>query len=130
MPAQSTLNADEKAKVKSVIPPTSGKIEYATLARIYYAHPEPTKWSYTGLQGALVFVRALPGNTPSFKMVDIEGTRGIIWEHELYEGFQYHPDRSFFHSFPGDVSFITTTIVFMTDKTFFFVGLHDWLRFC
>jgi hypothetical protein len=104
MPSQSTLNADEKAKVKSAIPASSNKVLYAALARIYYAYPQPGKWSYAGLQGAIAFVKNTNTNTLSFKMVDLDGTRGVIWEHELYEGFEYYPDRAFFHSFAGDVS--------------------------
>lgn len=34
----------------------------------------------------------------------LQGTRGVLWEHELYEGFTYNQDRTFFHSFQGDVS--------------------------
>jgi hypothetical protein len=26
-----------------------------------------------------------------------------MWEHELYDEFQFHQDRTFFHSFPSDV---------------------------
>lgn len=37
-------------------------------------------------------------------MVDLVGTRGVIWEHELWERFEYFQDRPYFHSFPGDVS--------------------------
>lgn len=53
MPSQSILSADDKAKVKSVIPvsPATNKIYSATFARIYYAYPDPNKWAYAGLQG-------------------------------------------------------------------------------
>lgn len=33
-----------------------------------------------------------------------QGTRGIIWEHELYNNFVLNQDRTFFHTFEGDVS--------------------------
>lgn len=102
MPTQS-LNTDEKAKIKSAIPPSSNKIFGAALARVYYAYPQPDKWSYAGLQGALVFAKDNSNNAFFFKMVDLDGTRGVIWEHELYEDLEYNPDRAFFHSFAGDV---------------------------
>ncbi|KZT70593.1 WH1-domain-containing protein [Daedalea quercina L-15889] len=102
MPAQSTLSNDEKSKVKAAIPNSSNKIHTAALARIYYAYPQPNEWSYAGLQGALAFVTDKSRNALFMKMVDLAGTRGIIWEHELYEGFEYFQDRPFFHSFPGD----------------------------
>ncbi|KAJ7039497.1 hypothetical protein C8F04DRAFT_891820, partial [Mycena alexandri] len=102
MPSQSTLNTEEKNKVKAAIPASSNKILFASLARIYYAHPQPNEWSYSGLQGALAIVKDNSKNTHAFRLVDLDGTRGVIWEHELYNGFEYNPDRAFFHSFPSD----------------------------
>ncbi|KAF8210096.1 hypothetical protein K438DRAFT_1461657, partial [Mycena galopus ATCC 62051] len=102
MPSQSTLNADEKTKVKAAIPPSNNKILFATLARIYYAYPQPDEWSYAGLQGALAFVHDTANNTHAFRLVDLNGTRGVIWEHEMYTGLDYNPDRAFFHSFASD----------------------------
>lgn len=104
MPSQSTLSKEEKEKVKSAIPVPSNKIFYATLARVYYAHPNPNEWSYSGLQGALALSKNNTNGTLSFKLVDLTGTRGVIWEHEFYDSLDYYADRAFFHSFPGDVS--------------------------
>lgn len=103
MPAQTTFTAEEKAKVKSSI---AGKVLAGAFTRVYYAHPDPNAWSYAGLQGALVVAKdATRSGALTLKMVDLGGTRGVIWEHECYEGFEYYQDRPFFHSFPGDVSF-------------------------
>ncbi|PCH38971.1 WH1-domain-containing protein, partial [Wolfiporia cocos MD-104 SS10] len=102
MPSTSTLNNDEKSKVKAAIPTASNKIHTAALARIYYAHPQPSEWSYAGLQGALALVHDKSKNSLFMRMVDLAGTRGVIWQHELYEGFEYFQDRPFFHSFAGD----------------------------
>ncbi|EMD36291.1 hypothetical protein CERSUDRAFT_25799, partial [Gelatoporia subvermispora B] len=99
---QGTLSADDKSRVKSAIPKPSNKIVTAALARIYYAYPEPNEWSYAGVQGALAFVMDNSRNVFCLRMVDLVGTRGVIWEHELYENFEYFQDRPFFHSFPGD----------------------------
>ncbi|TFY69247.1 hypothetical protein EVJ58_g537 [Rhodofomes roseus] len=120
MPAQSTLSSDEKSKVKAAVPAGSNKIHTAALARIYYAYPQPNEWSYAGLQGALAFVTDKSRNALYMKMVDLAGTRGIIWEHELYDGFEYYQDRPFFQSFPGDDCMIG--IVFADEgeaKTFY-----------
>ncbi|KAF5392318.1 hypothetical protein D9757_001400 [Collybiopsis confluens] len=104
MPSQSALSAADKSLIKSSIPvsPATNKIFYATLARIYFAYPDPNSWSYGGLQGALVFCRDNVSGVRSFQMVDLSGSRGVIWEHELYDGFEYNADRAFFHSFAGD----------------------------
>ncbi|EDR10182.1 actin regulatory protein [Laccaria bicolor S238N-H82] len=102
MPATSTLDADDKSKVKAAVPISSNKIIFAALSRIYYAYPQPDKWSYAGLQGGLVFARDTHKNILYFRLVDLDGTRGVIWEHELYEGLEYSQDRGFFHSFAGD----------------------------
>lgn len=109
MPAQSALTSDEKAKVKSAVITSLNKIHSAAVARVYYAYPEPTKWAWAGLQGAVVFSQNLSTGVFSFKVVDLEGTRGVCWEHELYQDFEYYVDRPFFHSFAGDVSVQTVS---------------------
>lgn len=101
MPA---ITPEEKSKIKNIIPQSSNKIFGAALTRIYYAYPDPHRWSYAGLQGAIVLAKDKTRNSIALKLVDIDGTRGIIWEHELYNGFEFYQDRPFFHSFPGDVS--------------------------
>lgn len=104
MPIQSSLSADEKAKVKSAVPNSTNKILSAAPARVYFAHPQPNKWSYGGLQGALAFAYDKSKYAFVMKLVDFLGTRGILWQHELYDGFEYFEDRPFFHTFAGDVS--------------------------
>lgn len=102
MPSSSAISSSDKSKVKSSIPSSSNKIITATVARVYAAPPGQSQWGYIGIEGALAFVRDQVKNTFYFKVVDLKGTRGVIWEHELYEGFQYNQDRTFFHSFEGD----------------------------
>lgn len=102
MPFQSTMSTDEKTKVKSVLSATN-KILMATVARIYYAHPDPNSWTFSGWQGGLAFVKDKGNGLYYFRLVDLQGTTGILWEHELYEGFTLNEDRPFFHSFAGDV---------------------------
>jgi len=104
MPTRSALSEDEKSKVKSTLTNSSQNILTATPARIYFAYPQPNHWSYGGLQGALAFTRDNSKEAFILKLVDLTGTRGVIWEHEFYEGLEYHKDRPFFHSFAGDVS--------------------------
>ncbi|KAJ7289734.1 hypothetical protein C8J57DRAFT_1430281 [Mycena rebaudengoi] len=94
MPSQSTLNTEEKNKVKAAIPGASNKFSLLPLP--------PDEWSYAGLQGALAIVKDTSKNTYMFRLVDLDGTRGVIWEYELYNGLEYHPDRAFFHSFAAD----------------------------
>jgi neural Wiskott-Aldrich syndrome protein len=100
MPSQATIADDDKAKIKAFVPT---KIFSAALVRIYYTYPQPNKWCYTGLQGALVFTFDKSDDAFHFKMVDLEGTRGILWEHEVYKNLEYNVENSFFHSFEGDV---------------------------
>lgn len=102
MPATSSLSAEEKTKVKHSVS-SSDKIFFATVARIYYAYPNPNKWSYTGIQGGLALTRDTKHNTFHFKVVDLDGTRGVIWEHELYDNLEFYQDRPYLHSFAGDV---------------------------
>ena len=111
MPAQTILSKEEKAKVMSAIPKESNKLWIASLARIYYAYPNPNEWSYAGLQGGLAFAKSSQGSL-HLKLVDLDGTRGVIWEHELYQNFDYFQDRPYFHSFPGDVRHLSLDLTY------------------
>ncbi|KAF9445188.1 PH domain-like protein [Macrolepiota fuliginosa MF-IS2] len=102
MPFQTVLSPEEKVKIKNAIPQSSNKIFSAALARVYYTHSSPQQWSYSGLQGAIVLSKDNNRGVMSLKLVDIDGTRGVIWEYELYEGFELFQDWGFFHSFPED----------------------------
>ena len=113
MPLQSSMTADEKVKVKGVLS-ANNKILMATVARIYYAHPDPNSWSFSGKQGGLAFVKDKNNGLYYFRLVDLQGTTGILWEHELYEGFTLNEDRPFFHSFAGDVrDFIFACVILL-----------------
>ncbi|BGP27210.1 actin regulatory protein [Rhodotorula toruloides] len=101
MPSHSSLTSFEKSLVKKHAPSSSGdKIHSAAIARIYYAFPDPTKWSYSGISGAVVFGWGQAGGW--FKVVDLAGTRGVVWQHAVVEDMPYYQDRTFFHTFPSD----------------------------
>ncbi|KAH9808031.1 hypothetical protein DFH28DRAFT_936861 [Melampsora americana] len=77
-------------------------------------HPQTTPSRIKiGLSGALTFGRSISHqlNQFWFKLIDLEGTRGTIWEHELYKDGLGHPgkgvfgylqERTFWHTFQGD----------------------------
>ena len=105
MPSQLTLDAQENIKVKIAIPAPSNKIYYSARARIYYAYAGTRKWSYAGIQGALVFSMNTSSNALHFQMVDLDGTGSVIWNYELYNGLVLDQEKTvtFFLSFEGDV---------------------------
>ncbi|GAA6061457.1 hypothetical protein JCM10212_005660 [Sporobolomyces blumeae] len=101
MPSTSSLTSSEKSLIKKHAPIGSGdKIHAAAIARVYYAYPDPTKWSYSGISGAIVFGWGQGGGW--LKMVDLAGTRGVIWQHGVVDDMAYYQDRTFFHTFPSD----------------------------
>ncbi|KAJ3488219.1 hypothetical protein NLG97_g6236 [Lecanicillium saksenae] len=67
----SILNEEDKDTVKRFVPKQSNKIQAVAVAKLYVAYPDPAKWTYTGLQGAIVLANDLVGNTYWLKMVDI-----------------------------------------------------------
>lgn len=97
----SILSDDDKQTVKRTVPKASNKIHAVAVAKLYIAHPAHRgRWVYTGLQGAAVLANDLVGNTYFIKMVDVSpSNRGVIWDQEIYDTFQYNQDRTFFHSF-------------------------------
>ena len=96
----SILTEADKETVKRTIPKASNKIQAVAVAKLYVAYPIRNRWTYTGLQGAAVLSNDLVGNTFFIKLVDISPAhRGVIWDQEIYDTFQYNQDRTFFHSF-------------------------------
>ena len=57
MPSTSSLTSVEKALIKKHAPSSSSsdKILTAAIGRVYYSWPDPTKWSFSGIAGAVVF---------------------------------------------------------------------------
>ena len=74
-------------------------------ARIYYTYVGTRNWSYARLQGALAFTLNTMGNTLHFNMVDLDGSRGVIWDYEMYDDLVLDQEKNvpFFLSFEGDV---------------------------
>lgn len=67
----SILNDEDKETVKRVVPKQTNKIQAVGVARLYVAYPNRQRWTYTGLQGAVVLANDLVGNTYWLKLVDI-----------------------------------------------------------
>lgn len=102
----SSFTSSEKSLIKSVLTSSSCKIITATLARIYVTYPTPDRWYYTGIEGALAFVRDADGNF-GFRVVDLKNNGKVIWDHELYDDFYFYQDKPYFHTFAGDVRLST-----------------------
>ncbi|BGP51144.1 hypothetical protein JCM10450v2_007073 [Rhodotorula kratochvilovae] len=100
MPSTSSLTSSEKSLIKKHAAAGGDKIHSAAIGRIYYAYPDPAKWSYSGISGAVVFGWGAGGGW--LKVVDLAGTRGVIWQHGVVEDMAYYQDRTFFHTFPSD----------------------------
>ena len=67
----SILDQHDKETVKRFVPKQTNKIHAVGVARLYVAYPTRSRWTYTGLQGAVVLANDLVGNTFWLKMVDI-----------------------------------------------------------
>lgn len=74
----SILNDDDKDTVKRFVPKQSNKIQAVAVAKLYVAYPDPSRWTYSGLQGAVVLSNDLVGNTYWLKMVDIS-----VWSRSM-----------------------------------------------
>jgi outer membrane lipoprotein-sorting protein len=62
---------EEKEIIRRVVPKASNKIQAAAMVRLYVAYPNRSRWTYTGLQGAVVLSNDLIGNTYWLKLVDV-----------------------------------------------------------
>jgi hypothetical protein len=122
MPPLITIDVNEKAKDKEAI-------NHAPRVRIYYADAGTNKWSYAGIEGALVFALNISNNTLHFWIVDLYEAGRVIWNYELQDGLVLHQEESvpFFISFQGnvgdDVGCGFNYYLFITDRISRNVGL-------
>jgi neural Wiskott-Aldrich syndrome protein len=65
------ISDDDNEAVLRAVPSKTNKILFTAIARLYIAYPNPRRWTYSGLQGAVVLVEDLVGHTFWLKMVDI-----------------------------------------------------------
>ena len=65
------MTENDKDTVKRTVPKAANKILAVAVARLYVAHPNKQRWTFTGLQGAAVLADDLVGHTFWIKLVDI-----------------------------------------------------------
>ncbi|KAG2207154.1 hypothetical protein INT47_012207, partial [Mucor saturninus] len=100
MPSRALSSAEDKNKVRRALP--TAKIYAATVARLYVAYPNPNKWAYSNIWGAVTFLKDKKTHSYYIKIVDLTQHRGIIWEQELYDGFEFKKHTPFFCTFATD----------------------------
>ena len=74
----SILSEEDKETVKRFVPKVSNKIQAVGVARLYVAYPNRSKWTYTGLQGAVVLANDLVGHAYWLKMVDVSVSSALF----------------------------------------------------
>ncbi|KAI8887740.1 WH1-domain-containing protein, partial [Backusella circina FSU 941] len=79
------------------------KIYTAAVARLYVTSPDPAQWTYSQVWGAAVFCSDRNRNNAFFiRIIDLMASNGVIWEQELYQGFEFIKDAPYFYSFDTD----------------------------
>lgn len=71
MPPSSSITQEDKATIRKYIPKSTNKIIAAAVVKLYVAYPDPNKWNYTGLCGALVLSYDTTAKCCWFKLVDV-----------------------------------------------------------
>lgn len=80
MPA--LIDGEDRQTVKRTVPKASNKIQAVAVAKLYIAYPDRQKWTYTGLQGAIVLADDLVGNAFWLKMVDLSVSTPLSYYYE------------------------------------------------
>ncbi|KAJ2800912.1 hypothetical protein H4R20_003877, partial [Coemansia guatemalensis] len=76
----------------------------AAIARLFVARPGQSEWKYTGRFGGLVLVKDAHNRASFLRLVNLGGVAGmpLLWEQEIYEGFEFTEQRPFFFTLLGD----------------------------
>ncbi|KAJ2708291.1 hypothetical protein FB645_000137 [Coemansia sp. IMI 203386] len=104
MPSPSLLSHDERSTILNVQPKPKFSVLGAAVARLFVAHPDTSRWTYTRRFGALVLVKDTQNNDASFLRIINLGSPGqaVLWEQELYRGFDFARQTPFFFTVAGD----------------------------
>ncbi|KAJ1961369.1 hypothetical protein GGI12_003288 [Dipsacomyces acuminosporus] len=102
-PSSSKNSAGKVATIKAAQPKAKHKILTATIARLFAARPGSPGWTYTHKFGGLVLVKDLHNGASFLRIIDMNGVgHRILWEQELYEGFEFAEQKPYFFTFAGD----------------------------
>ncbi|KAJ2359628.1 hypothetical protein H4S02_010348, partial [Coemansia sp. RSA 2611] len=103
MPTASLLTSEEKSAIKAAQPSSKHKILAAAIARVFAARPGE-KWKYTRRFGGLVLVKDAHNKASFLRLVNLGGASGpsLLWEQELYEGFEFSEQCPYFYTVVGD----------------------------
>ncbi|KAG0174170.1 hypothetical protein DFQ28_004663 [Apophysomyces sp. BC1034] len=123
MPSVTLPKAEDKNIVRKAVP--TSKIVTAAVARLFVAHPDPNKWSYTRIWGATAFCKDKKNNSYYIRIIDLENNGGVLWEQELYEDFDYVKDRPFFHSFGTDDCLVGLEFVDVSEADVFYKEISN-----
>ncbi|CAO3583555.1 unnamed protein product [Absidia cylindrospora] len=100
MPSAALTTAEDKNRVRRALP--TAKIYAATVARLYVAYPNPHKWAYANIWGAVTFLKDKKKHSLYIRIVDLTQYKGVIWEQELYDDFELCQQTPFFFTFAAD----------------------------
>ncbi|KAI9275909.1 hypothetical protein BDA99DRAFT_568495 [Phascolomyces articulosus] len=98
MPTVTLPTPADKSIVRKALPNAS--IYTAAVARLVIAFPDPEVWSHTGVWGAATLCKE--NGSYYIRIIDIENHTGILWEHELYQDFDFVQEAGFFYTFDTD----------------------------
>ncbi|ORX61511.1 hypothetical protein DM01DRAFT_1316278 [Hesseltinella vesiculosa] len=100
MPSVALTTAEDKNKVRRALP--TAKIYAATVARLYVAYPNPNKWAYANVWGAIAFLKDKKKHSLYMRIIDLINHTGVIWEQEIYDDFQLDQKTPYFFTFASD----------------------------
>jgi len=113
-PSTKSIATDFKRVITSHLP-ADAKVLATVNAKVYHAPfgGGGDSWTYSGLRGTLVFGRdritvhadkKLGTSLEQrywFRLLDLDGGKGLVWMHQIPEKFSYRLDKPFFHVFDG-----------------------------
>ncbi|KAJ1859901.1 hypothetical protein LPJ73_001630, partial [Coemansia sp. RSA 2703] len=104
MPAPSLLSHDDRSTILNVQPKPKHSVLGAAVARLFVAHPDKRRWTYTHRFGGLVLVKDTHNNDASFlRIINLSPSgKSVLWEQELYRGFEFTRHAPFFFTVVGD----------------------------
>ena len=104
-------------------------IATAVVQVLYPSPPSYSQWNKRHC-GVLCFIKDNVKRSYFFRIFCLT-KQELLWEQELYNSFEYHAPRPYFHTFEGDVSKSTYLFLLLSELYFCLsVGKPGWSQFC
>jgi len=120
------LTREENEQLFRLIGNRCKSIATAVVQVLYPSPPSYSQWNKRHC-GVLCFIKDNVKRSYFFRIFCLT-KQELLWEQELYNSFEYHAPRPYFHTFEGDESRVGLNFAEQAEAEFYLAAVKDYLK--